>query len=70
MGSDPKNPGWYCADCGSTEIHHDAVVQWNPEEKDFEIIAVLDGPWCADCEENSQDTLPQGTPVWGVKDND
>lgn len=70
MSGNPALPGWYCADCGSTDIHHDAVAQWNPEKKDFEIVAVYDDCWCVDCEENNPDILPRGSPVWGVPDND
>lgn len=68
MSGDPKLPGWYCAECGSTEIHHDAIAQWNPEKQEFDVIAVLDDHWCYDCQE--RDINDPGTPVWGVPDND
>lgn len=70
MSKDSKNSGWYCADCNSTNIHHDAIAKWNPEKRDYEVYAILDDCWCGDCQENSKDTLPQGTPVWGVQGND
>lgn len=69
MSGNPALPGWHCADCGSTEILHDAVVQWNLEKEDFEIVGVYDEHWCAACD-NNDDFSTSGTPVWGVPDDD
>lgn len=68
MSGESKKPGWRCSYCGSTEIHHDATAQWNPETEDFEIVAVYDNHWCADCD-NNPDISSSGTPVWGVPED-
>lgn len=54
---------WYCAECGSHEVHHDAVVQWNAETEEFDIVAVLDGTWCNKCSEQFGN---EGAPTFGV----
>ena len=58
-----KQETWYCAQCGGTDIRHDAIVQWNNQTGDWELLSVLDDDWCEDCEEQRNDP---GEPVFGV----
>ena len=46
---------WKCGECGSLDIRHDAVVQWNPITEEFDILGVLDSRWCETCQENHND---------------
>ena len=41
---------WYCPECGSTEITHDAKAIYNPRIEDYEVIGLLDGMQCEDCD--------------------
>lgn len=51
---------WYCNECGSLDIRHDAVAWFNPETEVYEILGVLDESWCEDCGEQN------GSPVFGT----
>lgn len=55
---------FYCAECGSTDIHHDAIAKYNSEIEDYEIISVLDGYWCEAC--STKTPGETGEPVFGV----
>ena len=60
---------WFCGVCGSLDIRHDAVAQWNPRTKDYDTVAVFDDTWCEDC---ARGTPPnqldddKGEPMWGI----
>ena len=54
---------WFCATCGSRDIRHDAIVQYDPESGEFEVLSVLDGTWCEACEEHR---LGQGEPTFAI----
>lgn len=41
---------WYCRECGSTNITHDALAMWDEEAEDFIVVEVLPGDYCGDCE--------------------
>lgn len=53
-----SNSNWYCTTCGGTNIHHDAIVKWNPVAKVYEVLSVLCNVWCEDCGEL------EGDPEW------
>lgn len=55
---------WYCAQCGSREIYHHAVAQWNAETEDFDTVDVLDDTWCNRCSE--KDLYEKGEPTFGI----
>ncbi len=57
-----SNYNWYCATCGGNNIRRDAIVEWNPEMEQYEIVSVLDNAWCEDCGEL------KGDPVWELPD--
>lgn len=40
---------WYCPQCGSTEITHDAKAIYNPDTEDYEVLGLLDGMQCEGC---------------------
>lgn len=53
---------WFCARCGSRDIRHDGIVQYDPESGEFDVLSVLDGQWCEGCEEHRPG---QGNPTFG-----
>lgn len=53
-----EKPTWICGDCGSEDIEHPAVVRWNQDTEDWDVIAVLDDAVCGRCESENL--------VWGV----
>jgi len=58
---------WYCADCGSREIHHDAAVKWDPATDEYQVITVHDGTTCVTCASDPDNMKPYaGHPVFGV----
>lgn len=55
---------WFCAECGSLDIRHDAIVQWKPDDETWEVLDVLDGTWCEACmDRNPSD---EGAPTYGI----
>ena len=64
----PKQETWYCAHCGSLDIRHDAIAQWNAEREDWDVIAVLDGAWCETCMDADPNKEDEGAPSYGVPD--
>lgn len=40
---------WYCPECGSTDITHDALAVYNPNIEDYEVTGLLDGMQCENC---------------------
>lgn len=54
---------WFCATCGSRDIRHDAIVQYDPESGEFDVLSVLDGTWCEPCEEHRPG---QGEPTFAT----
>ncbi|WP_062353842.1 hypothetical protein [Pseudoxanthomonas mexicana] len=54
---------WFCATCGSRDIRHDAIVQYDPESGEFDVLSVLDGTWCEACEEHRPG---QGEPTFAI----
>lgn len=54
---------WFCATCGSRDIRHDAVVQYDPKSGEFDVLSVLDGTWCEACEEQRPG---QGEPIFAI----
>ena len=54
---------WWCETCGSRDIRHDAVVQFDPDSGEFDVLSVLDGVWCEACEEHS---AGQGDPAFSI----
>lgn len=61
---------WFRAKCGSLNILHDAIVEWNPEKEDFEVVQVLDSTWCEDCMERDPMREDEGTPMLGLFDKE
>lgn len=59
---------WFCRKCGSTDIRHDAIVEYNPEKGDYEIVCVLDDTWCESC--LTQDWNDNGDPAFGIPSED
>lgn len=57
---------WFCADCGSLDIRHDAIVKWDPQAQDWKVEGVLDNTWCEDCAEADGRFDGTGEPVFGV----
>lgn len=55
---------WFCTKCGSFDIRHDGIVQWDPQHETWEVIAVLDDAYCAECQE--RDLNDPGAPTFGV----
>lgn len=55
---------WFCAQCGSLDIRHDAVVRYNPETQDYELLSVLDNDWCEDC--MGRGLYVTGDPMFGI----
>lgn len=45
----PPLEDWYCAECGSQLIRHDAEVRWDRVSQCYEVLAVMDDPTCAAC---------------------
>lgn len=60
---------WYCADCGSLDIRHDAIVSWDPEQQDWKVEATLDDTWCENCMGKDPMRESRGEPVWGIPDD-
>ena len=40
---------WYCPECGSEEITHDALAVYNPIIEDYEVVGLLDAMQCENC---------------------
>lgn len=57
---------WHCAECGSRNIQHDAIVQWNSTTEEFDVVSVLDGTWCEDCMGRDPTRENEGSPVFGI----
>lgn len=57
---------WFCAECGSLDIRHEAEVVWDPEKEDWEVVGVLDGAHCEACMCADKYLENQGMPVWGI----
>lgn len=57
---------WFCADCGSLDIRHDAIAVFNPDTEEYEVIAVLDETWCESCMEAHSDFEAKGDPMFGI----
>lgn len=58
-----KQETWYCLSCGSRDIRHDAIVQWDAEREVWDVLTVLDDSWCEDC--MSKNTAGTGEPHFG-----
>jgi len=54
---------WYCAQCGSRDIRHDGILQWDREAEDWTVLSSLDDSWCEPCSGKGQDE--RGEPTWG-----
>lgn len=54
---------WFCAQCGSTDIRHDAIVQWDAENESWTVLETLEDSWCENCQENHQHP---GEPAFGT----
>lgn len=55
---------WYCADCGSRDIRHDGILQWDSEANDWVVLSSLDDSWCEQCSGKGLDE--KGEPTWGI----
>lgn len=56
---------WYCQECGSTDVRHDAVAVWNPKTNAYEVVCVFDDTWCEDCASRPPLCENMGKPVFG-----
>lgn len=63
-----KQETWHCAACGSRDIRHDAVVQWDAAREDWVVLDVLDDAWCEDC--MGVNAMDAGDPRFGVLDEE
>ena len=68
MSNPHRKETWFCHKCGSTNIQHDAIVKYNPETGDYEVVNVLDDAWCEDC--MSEDWTDSGDPTFGIPSED
>lgn len=63
-----KQETWYCLSCGSRDIRHDAIVQWDAKHEVWDVLTVLDDTWCEDCmiRSMSKNTDDTGEPHFGT----
>lgn len=54
---------YFCRRCGSRDVRHDAIVQWDPSTEDWNVLDVLDEAWCEDCQ---QEDNSNGDPYFGL----
>lgn len=40
---------WYCPQCGSTDITHDALVAFDPVAREYTVVGLLDAKQCEEC---------------------
>lgn len=60
---------WFCRDCGSLDIRHDAIARYDPELADYVVEWVLDGTWCEDCMQRAAEARELediGDPAFGI----
>lgn len=55
---------WYCAQCGSRDIRHDGILQWDMDAEDWVVLSSLDDCWCESCANRANEA--KGEPTWGV----
>ena len=55
---------WFCAECGSRDIRHDGILQWDGEAEDWVVLTSLDDSWCEPCA--GKGIEQKGEPTWGV----
>jgi len=63
-----KQKTWHCAACGSRDIRRDAIVQWDADREDWDVLDVLDDAWCEDC--MGKNWADAGEPSFGVPDEE
>ena len=56
---------WYCAKCGSLDIRHDGILQWDTEGQDWKVLDVLNDTWCQACAGRAATFDDKGDPTFG-----
>lgn len=56
--------GWKCATCGSSNILRDAVAEYDPATRTWEVASLLDNIWCENCLQSDPDCEDEGDPIF------